>query len=139
MRKLIMMSGFCVLLSACTGDDLDTPIKTCKAVTAILINAQVPATVKAIQKEAEGMQITTLNFNLSDEKKLVNVVCSYKAASEGQEESFDLFGDFERVPSKVTINGNNVPRENLIRAINSATLQAGKKVAKDANDYLQKL
>ena len=138
MRKLIVISGFCVLLSACTGDDLDTPIKTCKAVTAVLINAQVPATVKATQQEKEGMQITTLDFNLSDEKKLVNVVCGYEVASEGQEESFDLFGEFERVPSKMTINGNNVSREDLIRAINSATLKAGKKAVKDANDYLQR-
>ena len=133
-----MISSFCVLLSACTGDDLDTPIKTCKAVTAVLINAQVPTTVKTVQKEAGDMQVTTLDFNLSDEKKLVNVVCSYKATSVEQEESADLFGEFERVPSKMTINGNNVSREDLMRAINSATLQAGKKAVKDANDYLQR-
>ena len=137
MRKLIMISGFCIFLNACTGDDLDTPIKTCKAVTAVLINAQVPATVKATQQETGDMQVTTLDFNLSDEKKPVNVVCSYKVAFVGQEASSDLFGKFERVPSKMVINGNNVTQEDLIRAINSATLQAGKKALKDANNYLQ--
>ncbi|RTZ63968.1 MAG: hypothetical protein DSZ29_06210 [Aquificaceae bacterium] len=138
MRKLIIVSSFCFLLSACTGDDLDTPIKTCKAITAVLIHAQVPETVKATQKETGDVQVTTLDFNLSDEKETVNVVCSYKLAEVGQEASEDLFGKYERVPSKMVINGNNVVQKDLMRAINTATLQAGKKALKDANNYLQK-
>ncbi len=138
MSKLVMVGSLCALLSACSGDDLDTPIKTCKAVTAVLINAQVPEAVKATQQVAGDMQSVTLDFNLSDEKRLVNVVCGYKKASVGEEEGSDLFGDYERVPSKMTINGNNVSPQDLIKAINSATFQAGKKALNEANNYLQR-
>ncbi|HIO92269.1 MAG TPA: hypothetical protein EYG68_05410 [Leucothrix mucor] len=132
MHKIILLSGLC-LLTACSGDNLDTPIKTCKSVASVLLAAQIPATAQETQQQTSEAQVVVLNFRLSDEQKDVTVNCIYEPAAMGEDSNVDLFGEFERVPSKMTINGQVVPRRALFDAVNQATLNAGKQVAKDVN------
>lgn len=132
MRKILLLSGLC-LLTACSGDNLDTPIKTCKSVTSVLLGTQIPATVQETQQQTDEIQTVILNFQLSDEKKNIKAVCTYKTAAVGEDSEVELFGKFERVPSKVTINGQVVPQRTLFDAINQATVNAGSQVAKDVN------
>jgi hypothetical protein len=133
MRQLILLSSLCVL-SACSGDNLDTPIKTCKSVTSVLLGTQIPASVQETQQQTDEKQIVSLNFKLSDEKREINVHCTYKPAAVGEDSGVELFGTFERTPSIVTINGQSVPRRTLFNAVNQATLNAGRQVAKEVNN-----
>ncbi|MCK5918858.1 MAG: hypothetical protein KAG34_10545 [Cocleimonas sp.] len=132
MRKILLLSGLC-LLAACSGDNLDTPIKTCKSISSVLLGSDIPATVQETQQQTDETQTVTLNFQLSDEKKNIKTICTYKTAATGEESGVELFGKFERVPSKMTINGQAVPQRALFDAINKATLNAGRQVAKDVN------
>jgi hypothetical protein len=129
MRQLILCTSLCVL-SACSGDNLDNPVKTCKSVTAVLLGSSIPATVQDAQKQTDGKQVVTLNFKLSDAKKKVKVICSYKPALVGEDSEVELFGQYERVPSSVIINGQSVPKRTLFDAINQATLSAGTELLK---------
>ena len=137
MRQLILLSTLCVL-TACSGDNLDSPIKTCQAVTATLLGTQLPETMQTREHESNDTQTVVLDFQLSDQKKTMNVVCTYKPATVGEDSGVELLGKFERVPSGLLINGKSTPREALFKAINKATVTAGKEVAKEANDFLQK-
>jgi len=132
MRLLILCTSLCVL-SACSGNNLDNPVKTCKAVTAVLLGSPIPTTVQETQQQTDDQQVVTLNFQLLDAKKEVTAVCSYKPALVGEDSGVGLFGEFERVPSSVVINGQSVPKRSLFDAINQATLNAGSEVLKDAN------
>ncbi len=132
MHKILLLSSLC-LLTACSGDNLDTPIKTCKSVAFVLLGAQVPANVQETQQQTDEIQTVTLNFQLSDEKKNIKAICTYKKAPVGEDSGVELFGQFERVPSKMTINGQAVPQRALFDAINQATVNAGRQVAKDVN------
>ncbi|MCK5812759.1 MAG: hypothetical protein KAH03_00805 [Cocleimonas sp.] len=137
MRQLVLLSSLCIL-TACSGDNLDSPIKTCQAVTAALLGTPLPATMQTRQHESSETQTVMLDFQLSDEKKTMNVVCTYKTALVGEDSGVELIGKFERVPSGLIINGKNTPREALFKAINNATVTAGKKVAQETNEFLQK-
>lgn len=132
MHKILLLSGLC-LLTACSGDNLDTPIKTCKSVTSVLIGEKIPATTEETQQQTDETQTVTLSFQLSDEKKNIKAVCTYKTATVGEDSEVELFGKFERVPSKVTINGQVIPQRTLFDAINQAMLNAGSQVAKEMN------
>jgi hypothetical protein len=132
MRQFILFSSLC-LLSACSGDNLDTPIKTCKAVTSVLLGAKIPTTVQETQQQTDEKQVVNLSFQGSDQKREININCTYKRAAVGEDSEVELFGKFERTPSLVTINGQSVPRRALFDAINQATLNAGRDVAKDMN------
>ena len=133
MRQLILLTSLCVL-SACSGDNLDSPIKTCQSVTASLLGSPLPSTLQVREHQTDKVQTVGLDFQLSDEKKTMNVVCTYQLAPSGDEAGEALFGQFERVPSSVLINGKSISKENLFNAINQATLSAGKKAIKDANE-----
>jgi hypothetical protein len=132
MRQLLLLSGLC-LLSACSGDNLDTPIKTCKAVASVVLGYQIPATTQEKQQKSDKKQMITLSFQAADEKQAVNVACTYKLALVGEDSEVELFGQFERVPSIMIINGQSVPQRTLFDAINQATVNAGRQVAKDVN------
>lgn len=132
MRQFILLSGLC-LLSACSGDNLDSPIKTCKSVTSVLLGTQIPTTVQESQQQANEKQIVNLKFQLSDQKRQMDVNCTYNPATVGEDSEVELFGKFERTPSLVTINGQSVPRRALFNAINQATVNAGQEVVKDVN------
>jgi hypothetical protein len=132
MRQIILLSGLC-LLTACSGDNLDTPIKTCKSVASVLLGSQIPATVQEAQQQTDAAQTVILSFQLSDQKKDIMVICGYSPAPVGQEADEGLFGKFERVPSSMQINGQAVPRQALFDAVNQATVNAGRQVAKDVN------
>ena len=140
MRQLVLLSSLCVLLSACSGNDLDSPVKTCQSVASILIGSALPSNIQATQKDNSDGQIVILAFQLSDEQREMNVECRYELESaSGGDSDTELFGKYEKVPSEMLINGQAVRRPDLIRAINSATVQAGKKVVKEADAALQKL
>jgi len=132
MHKILLLSGLC-LLTACSGDNLDTPIKTCKSVASVLLGTQIPATIQEAQQETSESQTVILSFELSDEKKKTTAICNYKIAPTGGDSGVELFGKFERVPSRMTINGQVVPQRTLFDAINQATVNAGRQVAKDVN------
>ena len=132
MHKILLLSSLC-LLTACSGDNLDTPIKTCKSVAFVLLGAQVPANAQETQQQTDETQTVTLNFQLSDEKKNIKAICTYKKAAVGEDSGVELFGQFEHVPSKMTINGQAVPQRALFDAINQATVNVGRQVAKDVN------
>lgn len=132
MRQLILCTSLCVL-SACSGDNLDNPVKTCKSVTAVLLDSPIPVTTQDTQQQTDEQQVVTLNFQLSDAKKDITVVCRYKPALISDDSGVELFGKFERVPSSVIINGQSTPKRTLFDAINQATLNAGGEVLKDAN------
>ncbi len=138
MRQLVLLSSLCVLLSACSGNDLDSPVKTCQSVASILIGSALPSNIQATQKDNSDGQIVILAFQLSDEQREMNVECRYELESGGDSDT-ELFGKYEKVPSGMLINGQAVRRPDLIRAINSATVKAGKKVVKEADAALQKL
>ncbi len=133
MRPLLLLTSLS-LLSACSGDNLDSPIKTCKEVTTVLLGTQLPSTMQTREHQSDEAQTVVLDFQLSDQKKTMNVVCTYKTAPASDESGEALFGKFERVPSGVLINGKSTSRESLINAIHQATASAGKKAIKDANE-----
>ncbi len=133
MRNLILLGSLCVL-SACTGDDLDTPIKTCQSVTTSLLGTQLPENLQARKHETDKVQTVVLDFRLADKQKNMNVVCTYNLAPVGEDSDIALFGKFERTPSAVLINGKSTSRENLFNAINQATISAGKKAIKETNE-----
>jgi hypothetical protein len=132
MRQIILLSGLC-LLTACSGDNLDTPIKTCKSVASILLGSHIPATVQEAQQQTDVAQTVILSFQLPNQNKDTMVICNYSLAPVGQETDEGLFGKFERVPSAMQINGQTIPRQALFDAINQATVNAGRQVVKDAN------
>ena len=132
MRQVLLLSGLC-FLSACSENNLDTPIKTCKSVASVVLGYQLPATTQEAQQQSDTKQIVKISFQGSDEKQVVNVSCTYKLALVGENSEVELFGKFERVPSIMMINDQAVPQRTLFDAINQATINAGRQVAKEVN------
>ena len=138
MRNLILLGSLC-FLSGCTGDDLDTPTKTCQSVTATLLGTQLPEKLQTREHQTNEKQTIVLDFQLSNEQKNTNVVCTYKLAPVGENSDIALFGKFERVPSMVSINGKTVSNKELFNAINQTTVNAGKKLIKETNEAGRKM
>lgn len=138
MRKLLT-TVIAVALTACSGGhDLDSPIKTCKAVTAALAGGKGVVWHGEQQTEQKGVQLqVTLDFALEDQPagEVSQSVCIYGLSSEDMDYR-NAMGEYANTPTQMMINGMPIPENDLVQAVNRATADTAQKLGQEA---MQKL
>lgn len=138
MQKWLILAVLTGLFAGCSGHNLDSPIKTCKTVTAVLAGNKAVIWHGEQQTEQSGVQLqVTLDFRLEDqpETQLSQAVCIYGLSSENMDYRISM-GEYSNVPTKLLINGQPIPDMDLVQAINRATVDTAKAIGQET---LQKL
>lgn len=138
MQKWLMLAVSTGLFAGCSGHNLDSPLKTCKTVTAVLAGNKAVIWHGEKQTEQSGVQLqVTLDFRLEDqpESQLSQAVCIYGLSSQDMDYR-NAMGEYANVPTKLLINGQPIPERDLVQAINRATADTAKTLGEEA---LQKL
>lgn len=140
MRKLaiFLLAG---MLGACSGShNLGDPVKTCKAVTVALAGGKgiVWHSDKQNEQKGEQMQVT-LDFSLvgQTQGEVSQAVCIYGLSSQDMDYR-NTFGEYANTPTAMLINGVPVPANDLVQAVNRATVDTAKEVAQEGKEAVQK-
>lgn len=134
MRKWILVV-MTVIVTACTGGHhLDSPLKTCKAVTVALAGGKGVVWHHEQQTEQQGVQLqVTLEFALEGQAAdaVSQAVCIYGLSS-GDPDYRNAMGEYTNVPTQMLINGMAIPASDLMQAINRATADTAKIIGQKA-------
>ncbi|UJS22931.1 hypothetical protein [Thiothrix winogradskyi] len=137
MRKW-MVVAITGILSACTGGhNLDSPLKTCKAVTVALAGDKGVVWHSEQQTEQKGVQLQiTLEFALEGQGNEVSqAVCIYGLSSPDTDYR-NAMGEYANTPTQMMINGMAIPAGDLVQAINRATADTAKDIGQKAVDKI---
>lgn len=134
MRKwmIVAITG---ILSACTGGhNLDSPLKTCKAVTVALAGDKGVVWHSEQQTEQKGVQLqVTLEFALEGQpgNEASQAVCIYGLSSPDMDYR-NAMGEYANTPTEMMINGMAIPTGDLVQAVNRATADTAKAMGQKA-------
>lgn len=132
MRNLAAISVFGVLMGCSGGHALDDPMKTCKAVTVALAGEKGVVWQGEKQMEQKGVQLqVSLDFSLVGQApgEVSQAVCIYGLSSQDMDVR-NAFGEYANTPTSMLINGMPVPSNDLVQAVNRATVDVAKQVIK---------
>ncbi|OQX04800.1 MAG: hypothetical protein BWK73_35225 [Thiothrix lacustris] len=138
MRKwiIVVITG---ILSACTGEhNLDSPLKTCKAVTVALAGDKQVVWHSEQQTEQTGVQLqVTLEFALEGQpgNEVSQAVCIYGLSSPDTDYR-NAMGEYANTPTEMIINGMAIPASDLVQAINRATADTAKAIGQKAVEQI---
>jgi len=138
MRKWIIVA-VTGILSACTGGhNLDSPLKTCKAVTVALAGDKGVVWHREQQTEQTGVQLqVTLEFALEGQpgNAVSQAVCIYGLSSPDMDYR-NAMGEYANTPTEMMINGMAIPASDLVQAINLATADTAKAIGQKAVEQI---
>lgn len=120
-------------LAACSGHNLDTPIKTCKAVMGTLAAGKELVWHGERQEEQKDVQlVVTLEFRFADQPadQVSQAVCIYGLSSPDLDYRLAM-GEYSNVPTKMLVNGKPIPDWDLVQAINRATVDTAKAIGQE--------
>lgn len=140
MRKLAIILVTGMLVACSGGHNLDNPVKTCKAVTVALSGDKGIVWHAEKQTEQKGVQMQViLDFSLVGQEQgaVSQAVCTYGLSSQDMDYR-NTFGEYANTPTGMTINGTPVPGNNLMQAVNRATVNTAKEVAEETRETIQK-
>ncbi|MFN3786745.1 MAG: hypothetical protein ACK4RS_07885, partial [Thiothrix sp.] len=123
MQKWLIFTAVAGVFTGCSGHNLDSPLKTCRTVTAVLAGNKAVIWHGERQTEQTGVQLQViLDFRLEDqpETQLSQAVCVYGLSSQDMDYR-NAMGEYVNVPTKLFINGRPIPDQDLMQAINRAT------------------
>ncbi|WMP17548.1 hypothetical protein [Thiothrix lacustris] len=138
MRRLVMVTIVGMLAGCSGGHGLDSPLKTCKAVTAALAGNKAVVWKEEQQTEQKGVQLqVTLEFILEGQPDtdVSQAVCVYGLSSTDMDYR-NTMGEYTNTPTSMMINGMPIPASDLVQAVNRATADTAQGIGQDA---LQKL
>ncbi len=134
MRRLVIVSLVSVLAGCSGGHGLDSPLKTCKAVTVALAGDKTVVWQSEQQTEQKGIQLqVTLNFNLADQHgdEVSQAVCIYGLSSPDMDYR-NTMGEYANTPTTMMINGATIPANDLVQAVNRATADTAQGMGQEA-------
>lgn len=138
MRRLVIVTIVGVLAGCSGGHGLDSPLKTCKAVTVALAGNKAVVWQAEQQSEQKGVQWqVTLDFILEGQPAtdVSQAVCIYGLSSPDMDYR-NTMGEYANTPTSMMINGMPIPPSDLVQAVNRATADTAQGIGQDA---LQKL
>lgn len=138
MRKLLAVTVAGILAGCSGGHNLDSPIKTCKAVTAVLAGDKAVIWQGEQQTEQKGVHLqVTLDFSLAGQPpgEVSKAVCIYGLSSQDMDYR-NAMGEYANTPSQMLVNGQPIPSNDLVQAVNRATADTAKAIGQEA---LQKI
>lgn len=138
MRKLVIATILGIMAGCSGGHNLDSPIKTCKAVTAVLAGDKGVVWHGEQQTEQKGVQLqVTLDFSLvgQPQGEVSQAVCIYGLSSQDMDYR-NAMGEYANTPTQMMINGQPIPSNDLVQAVNRATADAANAMGQEA---LQKI
>jgi hypothetical protein len=134
MRKLGLISLFGILAGCSGGHALDSPINTCKAVTVALAGNKGVLWQGEKQMEQKGVQLqVSLDFALVGQApgEVSQAVCIYGLSSQDMDVRNTL-GEYANTPTSMMINGMPIPTNDLVQAVNRATVDTANSIMQDA-------
>jgi len=130
MKKTAWVLIFAILAGCSGANGLDSPVKTCKAVTQALVGQGQVVWQTEQQTEQKGVQLqVTLEFTLAGQPagETSQAVCIYR--QNGQDQDYrSAMGEYVNTPSQIMVNGMPIPENDLVQAVNLATANAAKAV-----------
>lgn len=123
MRKVLSVAVISVLVGCSGGHNLDSPLKTCKAVTNALAGGKGVVWQAEQQSEQQGVQLqVTLEFTLEGQaaNETSQAVCIYGLSSPDMDYR-NAMGEYANTPTSMMINGMPIPSSDLMQAVNRAT------------------
>lgn len=138
MRKLVAVTIASILTGCSGGHNLDSPIKTCKAVTAVLAGDKSVVWHGEQQTEQKGVQLQVmLDFSLADQPQgqVSQAVCIYGLSSQDMDYR-NAMGEYANTPNQMLINGQAIPSNDLVQAVNRATANTAQEIGQEV---LQKI
>lgn len=138
MRKLVIATILGIMAGCSGGHNLDSPIKTCKAVTAVLAGDKGVVWHGEQQAEQKGVQLqVTLDFSLvgQPQGEVSQAVCIYGLSSQDMDYR-NAMGEYANTPTQMMINGMPIPSNDLVQAVNRATADTANAMGQEA---LQKI
>lgn len=138
MRRLAIVAIAGVITGCSGGHNLDSPIKTCKAVTAVLAGGKGVVWQGEQQTEQKGVQLqVTLDFSLAGQPpgEVSQAVCIYGLSSPEMDYR-NAMGEYANTPTAMMINGLPIPSSDLVQAVNRAAADTAQGIGQEA---IQKL
>lgn len=138
MRKLVVLTSVFMLASCSGGHGLDSPIKTCKAVTSVLAGDKSVVWHGEKQTEQTGVQLqVTLDFALVGQAdgEISQAVCIYGLSSPDMDYR-NAMGEYANTPTAMMINGMSIPDSDLVQAVNRATADTAQGIGQEALDKI---
>jgi hypothetical protein len=134
MRKWLAISMMGVLTACSGGHNLDSPLKTCKAVTAVLAGNKAVVWQGEQQTEQKGVQLqVTLDFSLEGQPQgeVSQAVCIYGLSSQDMDYR-NAMGEYANTPTQMMVNGMPIPSNDLVQAVNRATADTAQAIGQEA-------
>lgn len=138
MRKFISIAVLGLVAGCNGGHALDSPIKTCKAVTQVLAGDKPAIWHGEQQTEEKGVQLqVTLDFALTGqaEGQISKAICIYDLSSQDMDYR-NAMGEYANTPTRMLVNGQAIPSNDLVQAVNRATADTANALGQQA---IQKL